>query len=196
MRTEARQPTRCRQVLACLLAILVAAAVEARQPGVDDVSARGLLTNQPDLRMAGHGALRMLGLRIYDARLFVTNAGLPPMLVGRPYALDLRYARAFQGRDIARRSREEMERIGRGSPADRERWQAQLTELLPDVRAGDYLGGLYQPDVGTTLLFNGRPIGRVAGDDFAAAFFAIWLDAGTSAPALRRALLADAGSGS
>lgn len=193
MRTEASQPSRGRQLLACLVAILATTAVVAGQPGIDHAATQGLLASQPDLRMAGHGTLRMLGLRIYDARLFVTGAGLPRMLVGLPYALDLRYARTFRGRDIALRTRQEMEKIGRGSPADRERWQAQLTALLPDVRAGDYLGGLYQPGIGTTFLFNGHPIGRVSGDDFAGAFFAIWLDTGTSAPALRRALLADAG---
>lgn len=189
-----RSAGRWRPLLGWLLAAMAAAA-DARGPVATDAAARGLQALQPDLRMTGHGTLRLFGLPIYDARLFVATTGLPHALVGQPYALDLRYARAFRGRDIARRSREEMEKVGRGSHAQREHWQAQLAALLPDVRAGDHLGGLYQPGIGTTFLFNGRPIGQVNGDEFAGAFFAIWLDAATSAPALRQALLRDEGDG-
>lgn len=146
---------------------------------------------QPDLRLAGQGTLRMFGLRIYQVRLFVSPRGLPgDTLTGLPYALDLYYARAFRGADIARRTRTEMEALGQGSPADREQWEAQLLQLFPDVRENDHLSGLYQPDVGTIFLLNGRRIGVMPGDKFARAFFSIWLDPRTAAPAVRQALLA------
>jgi hypothetical protein len=163
----------------------------ASDPGVE----RALLALQPDLRVAGQGVLRLFGFRIYQARLFVGPGGLPEdTLTGRPYALDLRYARSFRGVDIARRTREEMEKLEQGTPVEREHWQSQLTALFPDVREGDHLSGLYQPGVGTTFLFNGRPIGQIDGDEFARAFFSIWVGPHTSAPAVRRALLAEAGS--
>lgn len=150
---------------------------------------------QPDLRLAGQGTLRMLGFRIYDVRLFVTQRGLrPDALTVVPFALDLRYAMSFKGVDIARRTREEMEKLGQGSDAQRQAWEGQLATLLPDVRADDHLSGLYRPSSGTTLLLNGRHLADIPGEAFARAFFSIWLDPRTTAPAVRTALLQDAGA--
>ena len=145
---------------------------------------------QPGLRLAGQGTLRMLGFRIYEVRLFVTRQGLrSDALTAFPFALDLRYAMSFKGTDIARRTREEMEKLGRGSDSERQAWELQLAKLLPDVRDGDHLTGLYRPASGTTLLLNGRHLADIPGDAFARAFFAIWLDPRTTAPSVRTALL-------
>lgn len=188
------------QCIALLLGLAVSASATAEPGQLAEARDRdvesALLAMQPDLRIAGQGTLRLLGLRIYRARLFVGPGGLPAdALTGNPYSLDLRYARDFRGVDIARRTREEMEKLGRGTPSERERWQSRLAALLPDVHEGDHLTGLYQPGIGTTFLFNGQRLGQVNGDEFARAFFSIWLDPQTSAPAVRRALLAGAGPG-
>jgi hypothetical protein len=150
---------------------------------------------QPDLRLAGQGTLRIAGFRIYDVRLFVTPRGLrPDALTLFPFALDLRYAMSFKGGDIARRTRAEMEKLGQGSEAQRQAWEGQLARLLPDVRADDHLSGLYRPGSGTTLLLNGFHLADIPGEAFARAFFSIWLDPRTTAPAVRTALLQDAGA--
>ena len=47
-----------------------------------------------------------------------------------------------------------------------------------------------QPGQPTAFWLNGKPIGDIAGADFAQRFFGIWLSPQTSAPALRDALLA------
>lgn len=154
---------------------------------------QSLRSLQPDLRLAGQGTLRMLGFRIYDVRLFVTPRGLrSDALTVFPFALDLRYAMSFKGVDIARRTREEMEKLEQGSDAQRQAWEDQLAKLLPDVSADDHLSGLYRPASGTTLLLNGRHLGDIPGEAFARAFFSIWLDPRTTAPAVRTALLQDA----
>lgn len=145
---------------------------------------------QPDLTVTGQGSLRMYGFHIYDARLLLPPQGLAgERLTDQPFALDLRYARAFRAADIARRTREEMERLDAGSAAERRAWEAQLARLLPDVRANDHLTGVYRPGYGTTFLLNGVHLGDIAGASFAEAFFAIWLDPRTSAPQVRQALL-------
>jgi hypothetical protein len=47
--------------------------------------------------------------------------------------------------------------------------------LYRDVKPGDRYALTYVPGVGTELALNGTRLGTVAGADFAAAVFAIWL---------------------
>ena len=143
--------------------------------------------------LAGEGTLRWLGLRIYDARLWVGQRGIDPgRLDASPFALELRYARSLSGAAIAERSAVEIARLGMASEAQRVDWLARMNVLFPDVRAGDRIAGIFDPASGTRFYLNDRPIGEVADPDFARAFFSIWLDRRTAAPALRDALLGHA----
>lgn len=147
-----------------------------------------------DARLAGEGALRWFGLRIYEARLWVGADGIDPArLASSAFALDLRYARALAGEAIARRSHEEIARLGYGDPQRRDAWLDAMRRIFPDVADGDRLTGVHRPGAGVSFYRNDRRIGRVDDPEFGAAFFAIWLDARTSAPQLRDRLLAGAG---
>ena len=158
-------------------AVAVAAAAQARD------------TPLPGTLQAGSGELRFLGMAIYQARLWVS-----PLFDARdhgmhPLALELTYRRAFSAAAIARRSLEEMQRIGPITAPQATRWQQALQAALPDVQAGDRLVGLYQPGSGATFALNGRTVGTVADPEFARLFFGIWLSPLTSQPGLRTALL-------
>ena len=60
--------------------------------------------------LAGEGQMRFFGLRIYDARLWVTPGFEASRFGAHPLALELTYHRAFTGAAIAQRSVEEMQR--------------------------------------------------------------------------------------
>ena len=146
----------------------------------------------PQARMQGEGELRMYGLHIYDAKLFVGPAGLSSKeLAARPLAVDVEYARAFKGTSIAKRGREEMDGLKVASREQTAQWQQQMEDIFPDVQPGDHVIGVFVPERGTTFYAGDKVIGTIAGDDFARAFFAIWLDPHTSAPGLRNQLLAN-----
>jgi hypothetical protein len=51
----------------------------------------------------------------------------------------------------------------------------QLSRMYRDVKPGDRCALTYIPRQGTTLRLNGAPIGTIPGDDFAVAYFQIWL---------------------
>lgn len=51
----------------------------------------------------------------------------------------------------------------------------RINRLYRDVEPGDRYSLTYVPGVGTELALNGEPLGSIAGSDFAAAIFAIWL---------------------
>jgi len=145
----------------------------------------------PDARLAGSGSLYWFGFHVYDARLYISAQGFSAEhMTLTPFALDLTYARAFTGAKIADKGREQMDVMGLASPNETAAWAKQLTQIYPDVKPGDHLIGVFIPGQGTTFYFNEKLIGQMPGDDFARAFFSIWLDSRTSAPDLRAALLA------
>ncbi|MBL8260195.1 MAG: chalcone isomerase family protein [Candidatus Competibacteraceae bacterium] len=130
----------------------------------------------------GSGELRRFGLLIYEVTLWAREEPTRP-----PLALDLKYRRAVSGRKIAEFSIAELRELG-GFEAELERWREAMVRIFPDARAGDRLVCLYLPE-GAHFYRNGRWLGGILEPEFAKAFFGIWLDARTSDPSLRAALL-------
>lgn len=136
-------------------------------------------------QLQGSGAFRYFGLKVYDARLWAGQRFDP----ASPFALELCYAVALDGRRIASASKGEMEKVGVGSPQQRAAWLEQMSRLFPSVRDGDCISGHARPNAATRFYFNGKLLGEVADPAFGPAFFAIWLSPQTSAPTLRAELL-------
>lgn len=134
----------------------------------------------------GSGTLRVFGLRIYDATLWSPGGGWAP---GQPFALELRYARSFDGATIARRSVEEMRAQRPLAAATLAHWEAQMRGILPAVQAGDRLIGVRIPGAGAAFYSGTRKLGQIDDEAFAEAFFDIWLAPTTRAPDLRARLL-------
>lgn len=146
-----------------------------------------------EARLSGSGRFTWFGLTIYEAQLWVGPRGLDASrFTESPFALDLRYARALGGRAIADASIREIAALGVGSEAERASWLDQMQRVFPDVRTDDRITGIHRPRQPVSFLLNDRPIGEIPDPGFAAAFFAIWLDARTRAPQLREAMLAGA----
>ena len=145
----------------------------------------------PGARWRGTGVMRFFGLHIYDLRLWS-----PAPLAGdgdrQPLALELVYARKLVGEMIASRSLDEMRRIGPFSDAQGASWLAAMTQLFPDVQAGDRLTGVQRPGQFARFFFNGQRRGEVADAEFSRLFFGIWLSPRTSEPKLRAQLLGEA----
>jgi hypothetical protein len=132
----------------------------------------------------GSGEFRRFGFLIYEATLWA--GGDDPR--EPPLALKLTYKRNIAGRDIAEASLREMRNLGVSDAARLKAWGEQLSSIFPDVRTGDSILGLHLSQ-GARFFHNNRDRGAIEDPAFARAFFAIWLDARTSAPELRAALL-------
>lgn len=144
------------------------------------------LPHLPNFEAVGSGTMRFFGLRIYDATLW-SPGGV--WSANQPYALELVYARSFEGAAIAQRSIEEM-RAQRAYPtATLTRWEQQMGALFPDVTSGDRLTGVRMPGEGAAFYSGTRKLGQIDDEAFADAFFGIWLDPATRAPGLRARLL-------
>ncbi len=166
------------------------AAQAATSPAVSLPPAEARLMLGPAVRLRGSARLRMLGLSIYEARLWVGDGFEAMRFERQPLALELLYARALKGASIAERSIEEMRRGGAIDEADERRWLAFMKQAFPDVGSGDRITGTWHPE-GSRAAFHvnsGEP--QVLVDAaFGPRFFGIWLAPHTSQPKLRQQLL-------
>jgi len=163
-------------------ALLLAGTAQAAAPPLPPA----VLADTANLRPLGESRLRVLVWHVYDAALWSAS---PVFDAEGPFALDIRYAMDVRGADLAKRSVEEMRRLGHRDAATLARWESAMRAVFPDIRAGDRLVGVHVP--GREARFYGAKglIGVVADAEFARAFFAIWLDPRTSEPAMRLELL-------
>ena len=113
-------------------------------------------------------------------------------LIYQPMVEELRYLRDFKGADIAQRSIDEMQGQRALTPAQLKSWSATLQALIPNVRSGESITGVYQPDKGMQLLHQDRLLGELSDTELAQRFLGIWLAPETSQRQLRQQLLARA----
>ncbi len=142
----------------------------------------------PNARLSGGGPFRYFGFHIYDAQLWVGDEGYKP---DAPFAIDLNYARNFDGEEIAKTSREEMERMQYGTAVQQEQWFGQMKAIFPDVKKGQHITGVFTAQ-GVHFFFNGKAIGEVRNAAFSKAFAAIWMDPRTKANKVREQMLTGA----
>jgi hypothetical protein len=161
--------------------VMLACAVQAAAPHV--------AADLPRARVAGQGAFSWFGMKIYDASLWVGDAGYA---AGAPFALELRYARALSGARIAEASADQMEKTGGGTSAQRATWLRLMRAIFPDVKEGSSITGVFLADGAVRFHLDGAVLGTIAEPGFAQAFAGIWLGRATTAPRLREALLRDA----
>ena len=146
----------------------------------------------PQHRLIGQGRLTFWGFEVYDASLWALPGFEPDKLFAEAFALELAYLRDFSSADIAERSIAEMRRSAAIGNALAKTWTAELQRVLPEIKKGDRVTGLYRPGLGAQFIVNGKVAGDIGDPEFARLFFGIWLSPNTSEPALRTALLAGA----
>lgn len=138
----------------------------------------------PTPKPVGEGQLRRWGFLIYDATLWSSTGQYKP---DQPFALSLTYARAVTRDQIVQASMDQIRDLG--IDIDQQpQWREKLSQVFVDVKKGDTLTGIFQPDKPAVFFYNNQLTGQVD-EALAQAFFAIWLDPQTSAPDLRLALL-------
>lgn len=167
-------------------ALLAAAALAAALAQASPPLPVALASELPMLKPLGEGRLRWFGLHVYDSSLWVPGGAWSS---DRVFALDIRYAMSIRGRDLTKRSLEEMRRLGFSDPAKLRRWEEAMDRVFPDIRSGDRLVGVSIPGREARFYSQDRLLGTVPDPEFARAFFAIWLDENTSEPGLRLRML-------
>ena len=138
----------------------------------------------PGAEQVGQAEFKRFGFSIYHAKLWAPDGRFDPV---KPFALSLTYSRAISRDRIVLASIDEMNKLG-APVAQNPAWQFELERVLPSVKEGDTLTGVYQPGQGAVFYYQNQQTGSID-DELARNFFAIWLDPRTSEPAHRLALL-------
>jgi hypothetical protein len=140
----------------------------------------------PNAQKVGQGRLTYLFWNIFDATLYAPEGAWHN---NKPFALQLSYLRALEGKKIADLSVKEIRGQGFTDEVKLATWHAQMRGIFPDVDKGVSLTGVYT-ETGNTIFYRDNiELGRINDPEFSRAFFGIWLDEKTSAPDLRRKLL-------
>ena len=141
----------------------------------------------PGAKPSSQQRLSVWGFDVYDARVWVRPDFSILKYADHSFVLELSYLRSLEGGAIAKRSMEEMRKVGSVSRDQENNWLKAMQDIFPNVQKGDRLQGLYVPNVGAEFLLNDKLIGRVQDPRFAQLFFGIWMHESTSAPAIRQA---------
>lgn len=144
----------------------------------------------------GAGVLTYLGfIDAYAGALYVLpDVGPGAVLGDTPKRLEIAYFHALEDEEFAAATTKGVRK--RVSDADFARLRARLerlNRLYRDVSPGDRYALTYTPDGGTELSWNGRPLGRIPGADFAAVIFGLWLGDKPFDERFKTALLGGAG---
>lgn len=175
-----------RMIFALCLTVFIAGAGRA------DESLHEVSAVFGDAAPQGHGALRWLAFKAYDATYWSAERGWNPK--GK-YALSLHYAMDFTKQELVERTIKEMTHV-RPDIGDEAlvSYQSDLERVYRDVKDGDHFTAISLPaEKGkpqrVQFFHNGKLTGEKQGAAFADAFFAIWLDENTTEPGLRAKLL-------
>jgi len=180
--------------VALLSALLAPSATASTIEGVR--FAKRIDVGEAALRLHGTGLLRYrIFIKGYVAALYLDESFVaepdPSTVLGdTARRLEIEYFWSIRAEDFARATRLGMAR--NTAPAALESMAPrieQINALYRDVDPGDRYALTYLPGVGTELALNGRSLGVVEGDDFAAALFAIWIGERPLDEALRDQLL-------
>jgi hypothetical protein len=145
----------------------------------------------PSAQLTGEGDFSVFGFRLYRAQIWSERV---PVGYDERFALHIVYARGIRRERLADTGISEIKRLAAAPiPAGTlERWRADMLQAFVDVGPGDQLSAVYLPDKGVRFYVGDRMTGEFDDPAFARAFFGIWLDPSTRAPALRKQLLGTA----
>ena len=139
-------------------------------------------------RLVGHHLFTFFGLEIYHISLWSSPEWMPEKWNRHSFALSLVYSRNLSGEEIAKRSIAEIKKQTSLSDETSKQWLNQLTVLIPSVKSGDRLTGVYQPSGNLVFWLDSKKLGEINDPALSEAFMAIWLSAKTSEPKMRKKL--------
>ena len=159
----------------------------------------------PDQVQVGGATLALNGLGLRQATVFKVNVYVAALYVPKttadpgtilaadvPKQLTLHFVRNVGADDIAKGWSEGFEKSAKAElPALKDRI-AMLNGWMTEMKSGQKLSFVYSPGAGVQVDVNGSVKGTIKGDDFAKAFFAIWLGAEPPNPELKAGLLGGA----
>lgn len=178
-------------LLGCSLGLSPALADQATRDGV--ALDRQFSVNGEELTLFGYGTARYARVfKVYVAGLYAPGDVAPNEMLDKDVTrrLEIEYLRDIAADDINEATDQLLRR-----QLDEETYAAvkdrfdYFAGLYQDIDAGDRYAFEYVPGEGGTLYFNGEKLGSVEGEDFARAYFGMWIGDDPMSAGLKRDLL-------
>jgi uncharacterized protein YecE (DUF72 family) len=176
---------------ACAVGVVVTSSAPAavpadRFPPTTDVAGR-------TLHVRGTGLLSRWMIKGCDMALYVPrDTPRGRILTDVPRCLEFHYYRTIRADQFAAAAWDTLRR--NYSDAELEKLKPKIDRLhdvYRDVAKGDRYRLVYVPETGTTLYLNGEALGTVEGEEFASAYFSVWLGPEPLDRRLKRELMGD-----
>jgi len=142
---------------------------------------------QNELKVVGNATFSLLFWDLYKSQLSTVSGDYTPSSshVNLVYKID--YLKDVSATDLVEYTIEQWQYLG-VSKEQYKHYLPQLTEIWPDIKAGDSLALVVKNNL-SAFYYNGELLGVMAGENFALLFLDIWLSKETSEPKLRDQLL-------
>jgi hypothetical protein len=175
--------------LASLVAVLFLVLSGAEATSIAGIQ---LPTVRDDLRLQGAGLLRKgFFFKIYVGALYTAEAVAPEeILTEVPKRIDIYYFQNIPKRYMIRAAEDTLRR---NLPEERYRQFTPKIESLHDAyrdgKKGSFASLVYTPGKGLTYFFDNQPVLTIGGDDFANAYYKVWLGSEPSSRTMKEAML-------
>lgn len=140
------------------------------------------------MKLVGEGKLSFLFWDIYYARLYTANGEYQEQAY--PLALELTYLRDFTQQQLLEETAKQWSKLGFNDQAKTNEWLKRLSQLWPDVQENQAITLYIDTQNRSFFYFNAELLGQINDAEFSRAFLAIWLSEDTSAPEVRKKLIA------
>jgi hypothetical protein len=166
--------------------LLTSAASVAAQTGGLRPLPPPVLSQAPGMHPFGKGRHSWWGIQMYDATLWIVG---PRWSAAQPHALDIEPNRAVPSDTLVSNAIAEMRTLKVGDERRLKAWQAEMKQVIPDVRQGDQVV-IFCSDANHTFVYlNDKSTGKVDDPSFCPALMSVWLHPQTKHQSMRKSLL-------
>ena len=139
-------------------------------------------------KLIGEGMLKVLMWEIYDLRFYTDGTTFSWQ---DKFMLEFDYSRELKKESVIDASLNEFKLQPNVTDKDIEAWKVYLEQVIQSVQKGTKASIMWVPEGQIVFNYEGSAPSTIENEDFARAFFNIWLGEKTSRPKLRSQLLGD-----
>jgi hypothetical protein len=151
-------------------------AIQASIPAAKEE--QGGPTSVPVLSLRGVGVKTLFMVRLFIAGLYLPKNVLSQNALDTdvPKEISVKFYAKFSSRDFVNFTLKHIKpNITRAEFDSLAQEFNRMAEISPDIKAGDTLALLYEPEIGTSFIHNGTVKGTIQGALFSKAVFSTWI---------------------
>ena len=142
-----------------------------------------------DLVIIGQTSLKRFGFHIYDASFWMTSRQNDESYLTNLSALSITYKKNIRAEKLLSSTKKEWRKLGIANDYPTDAWLYELQQIWPDVKKGDQLIFVFDPNGMSTFFNTHKKLGTIEDSRFGPAFLSIWLGKNASFKKSRNELL-------